>query len=177
MCRGKNDQVIFNRSRTWKMKWCLAPECQILSFLNASKTKANKAMKHIFSVIHAKSPQGKKHTWFNPPKLRFMFCEQPNEKKTTRWRLCDWQEEEKKTSDLAETQKKEMMDEKYPGGGTKRCRDVFIAATLLNCYDKLMANILTDLSTHIHYLFIIKNSIWQTVCHYSDGLGESGTFE
>lgn len=48
---------------------------------------------------------------------------------------------------------------------------------LLNSYDKLMANILTDLSTNIHYLFTIKNSIWQTVCHYSDVLGESGTFE
>ena len=69
------------------------------------------------------------------------------------------------------------LDRQTEGGGTKRCRDVFIAAILLNSYDKLMANILTDLSTNIHYLFIIKNSIWHTVCHYSDVLGESGTFE
>lgn len=79
-----------------------------------------------------------------------------------------------------ERQINEMMHEEYSKqdreGGTKRCRDVFIA-TLLNSYDKLMANILTELSTNIHYLFIIKNSIWQTACHYSDVLGESGTFE
>lgn len=61
--------------------------------------------------------------------------------------------------------------------GAQSDTDVFIAALLLNSYDKLMANILTDLSTNMHYLFIIKNSIWQTVCHYSDVLGESGTFE
>lgn len=60
---------------------------------------------------------------------------------------------------------------------TKRCSLVFIAAMLLKSYDKLMANILTDLSTDIHYLFIIKNAIWQTVHHYSAMLGESGTFE
>lgn len=59
----------------------------------------------------------------------------------------------------------------------KRCRDVFIAAIILNSYDTLMANILTDLSNNIHYLFIIKNSIWQTACNYSDVLGESGAFE
>lgn len=58
-----------------------------------------------------------------------------------------------------------------------RCRDVFIAANLLNSHDKLMANILTDISTDIYYLFIIKNSIWQIVCHYSDPLRGSGTFE
>lgn len=56
--------------------------------------------------------------------------------------------------------------------GTDNERDIFIAAILLNSYDKLMANILTYLPTDIHYLFIIKISLGHAACHYLVALGE-----
>lgn len=53
-----------------------------------------------------------------------------------------------------------------------RYKDVFITAHISSSHDKLMANILSYLSTNIHYLFIIKNSMRERERHYSEAPGK-----